>query len=645
MNSNIRSYLDKYIKYENPQFAVMLTGKWGCGKTYFIKDWIKSVELLEKKKYKPIYISLYGVHSLTELRENINRQLHPFLTSSLVKNTKKIACGLAKTVVKCDLGEGKDSVELNYELDLLPLLQSDNKEIKESGKIFIFDDVERCYLNKVELLGFINFFVEHCACKVIVLCNEEKMLVPSDKMEIQKEPENDTKERWVIQRSEAICDEEYKEFKEKTVGVTFEVKSDIQSAIGSFISDVGSDPRNLLTDMKPYLQQMLEKTGNKNLRVIRQCILDFNSVVVEIPDELFNKEGYIPVMRKFLLDLVITSLEIKAGNSLFDNIDSLIYTFLPGDTGSSITSLIQSYSEVPQQLEIEVLDYESVRVVNSFIRFGVSPSKELISQIEKKDATLKPWENLAYYWNLSNEDFETNYKLTLDYLRSHHAENIDELISIAFKLVNFDRLDLTKLYKKRFLRDVLLCFNHFLNDIRTLDKLISFKQNLYRRLQYYSFEKEVPLWQDLVTALNVAMDKKISVSQSKMTILMENLSGDKLVSITRLLDTVHPATGRSYTDSPIFDVTNPQKVAKGIINLSNKDRIQFKEILSYHYTHLNAFNYGEYKWYDGECGNVEKIVELLKKNRLKGVDKYTVNQIILQFENLITRVRNTEHTQ
>ena len=67
MNTNIRSYLDKYINYENPQFAVMLTGKWGCGKTYFIKDWIRSVELLKEKKYKPIYISLYGIHSLAEL--------------------------------------------------------------------------------------------------------------------------------------------------------------------------------------------------------------------------------------------------------------------------------------------------------------------------------------------------------------------------------------------------------------------------------------------------------------------------------------------------------------------------------------------------------------------------------------------------
>ena len=638
MNSNIRSYLDIYINYENPQFAVMLTGKWGCGKTYFIKDWIRSVELLKEKKYKPIYISLYGIHSLAELRENINRQLHPFLTSSFVKTTKKIACGFAKTMIKCDLGGGKDSVEVNYELDLLPLLQSDNKEIKESGKIFVFDDLERCYLNKVELLGFINFFVEHCACKVIVLCNEDKMLVPSETKVVKKEPIEGVKERWVVERSEAITDKEYKEFKEKTVGVTFEIKSDIQSAIGSFISEVKSDPHNLLTDMKPYLQQMLEKAGKQNLRVIRQCILDFNSVVSEIPAELFEKEGYIPVMRKFFLDFVITSLEIKAGNPLFDNIDNLAYAFLPGDTRSSITSLVQSYSEVPQKLGIEVLDYESVKIVNSFIRYGTFPSQALISQIEKKNATLKPWESLAYYWNLSNEDFETNYKLTLEHLQSHHTDNIDELISIAFKLVNFDRLELKKLHEKNFLRDVLLCFNRFLGEIKTQNGVVSFKKDLYSRLQYYSFEEEVALWMKLVKELNREMDKRISRRQSEMTNLMENLSGDNLTSITRLLDSINPVTRRSYTDSPIFDVTNPKKVAKGVISLSNEGRTQFKEILSYHYTYLNASNYSEHKWYDGERENVKKIIELLKKKKLKGVDKYTVNQIVLQFEKLIDRV-------
>ena len=36
--TGIENYLNEYIKQDNPQYAVMLKGKWGCGKTFFIKQ-------------------------------------------------------------------------------------------------------------------------------------------------------------------------------------------------------------------------------------------------------------------------------------------------------------------------------------------------------------------------------------------------------------------------------------------------------------------------------------------------------------------------------------------------------------------------------------------------------------------------------
>lgn len=35
-NTLLTAYLNEYIKMAKPQFAVMITGKWGCGKTYYI---------------------------------------------------------------------------------------------------------------------------------------------------------------------------------------------------------------------------------------------------------------------------------------------------------------------------------------------------------------------------------------------------------------------------------------------------------------------------------------------------------------------------------------------------------------------------------------------------------------------------------
>ena len=38
MNTLILDFLNSYADNTNPQYAVMLKGKWGCGKTHLIKD-------------------------------------------------------------------------------------------------------------------------------------------------------------------------------------------------------------------------------------------------------------------------------------------------------------------------------------------------------------------------------------------------------------------------------------------------------------------------------------------------------------------------------------------------------------------------------------------------------------------------------
>ena len=80
------------------------------------------------------------------------------------------------------------------------MLKGDNKEIK-GNKILIFDDFERCNVNFDTLLGYINYFSEHCKCKIIIIGDEAKLQ--------EKESENKGLK--------------FKDFKEKTIGRTFEI--------------------------------------------------------------------------------------------------------------------------------------------------------------------------------------------------------------------------------------------------------------------------------------------------------------------------------------------------------------------------------------------------------------------------------------
>ena len=47
-NLQLSNYLNEYLKMDKLQFAIMISGKWGCGKTYYIKkkieEWVASSE-------------------------------------------------------------------------------------------------------------------------------------------------------------------------------------------------------------------------------------------------------------------------------------------------------------------------------------------------------------------------------------------------------------------------------------------------------------------------------------------------------------------------------------------------------------------------------------------------------------------------
>ena len=69
----IREYIDNHIY----NYAVLIDGQWGCGKTYFIKNILMKelsdhIEQNKNQDYKNIiYISLYGIKNTNEISKQI----------------------------------------------------------------------------------------------------------------------------------------------------------------------------------------------------------------------------------------------------------------------------------------------------------------------------------------------------------------------------------------------------------------------------------------------------------------------------------------------------------------------------------------------------------------------------------------------
>ena len=93
MNENIKDFsISNFIDSQiSPHFAILLKGKWGCGKTYLINQILNDVYEKDKKEIKEhvIYISLYGISTLNQLRSSFFTALHPFTNNKFFHFLKK----------------------------------------------------------------------------------------------------------------------------------------------------------------------------------------------------------------------------------------------------------------------------------------------------------------------------------------------------------------------------------------------------------------------------------------------------------------------------------------------------------------------------------------------------------------------------
>ena len=78
-----------YIRKPYTDYAVMLNGEWGSGKTYFwnnkLRSRLEAIKNSDGKNYKTIYMSLYGINSLEEISKKIFIETNPMINKTLKK--------------------------------------------------------------------------------------------------------------------------------------------------------------------------------------------------------------------------------------------------------------------------------------------------------------------------------------------------------------------------------------------------------------------------------------------------------------------------------------------------------------------------------------------------------------------------------
>lgn len=211
--------LKYYCDEPQPVGALMLTGEWGCGKTYLLNN---SLSNALKDKCVCLRVSLFGMASIEEVKKEVKqcwlRTVAELNTpaSGWAEKAQKYT-GVFKTVA--DKGAEhlpepwKSIVSGALSFNVIDFVKVEPK-MGDKKVILIFDDLERTDIPTSDLLGCINDYCENLHINTIVVANEEK-IQSSEKDKIK-----------------------YSEIKEKIIQRTIHYVPDYSSVVSNVIDSI-----------------------------------------------------------------------------------------------------------------------------------------------------------------------------------------------------------------------------------------------------------------------------------------------------------------------------------------------------------------------------------------------------------------------
>ena len=233
----LKQKIERYINNDADEFALLIDGKWGSGKTYAVKQIISEYNKVEKNSEQQMYyFSLNGILNMEDMFWEIDEKHTNFI--------RKIAPLCAKVVGSYAVADDNLSTNIRYAL-------SSKDETGVDVKTVVFDDIERCKCEIDVIFAFINRLLRR-GFKIIIIMNSEKL-----------EDKN-----------------KYRIIKEKFIGTTifWSVGHEIVRDIIENIRYSGFSNRQL-TLFKKACYDVFGHKNNTNMRVLKKTILHAANII------------------------------------------------------------------------------------------------------------------------------------------------------------------------------------------------------------------------------------------------------------------------------------------------------------------------------------------------------------------------------
>jgi hypothetical protein len=573
---NIKTIFKDYLNAENSNYALLLNGDWGSGKSFFWKNTLK--EIVKKEDFTEIYISLNGISKIETLEHMLFIKLIPFIGSkdnSVLKNATTLATNVVNKVSSHFLKTSISDIFKGVSVDAFNF----------SKYVICFDDLERSQIPVKEVLGFINNYVEHKNLKTIILADEEEI-------------------------NKAQKDESYNNIKEKLIGRIINFKLDIKETLPELFKKHkthNTDFYDFLVIYEEYMTAIFIEYKQQNLRTITFYL----GILAKIHPLIFDQND--KFIKEIILFSAIVTIEFKNGNIVskqFDKLDEFAgynkYTFKSrtlldsskknGTDGEKVKTKKEIFKET--YLEKREDEYNLYPSVYSFILSGYLNEEDLKLQlINKNKAEFGTPESIAFntllnykFRTLSDSDFE---KLCID-VKSYAQKgsySLYDYSQIANFYYYFEQNKLIRLTSQE-IKDFLT------EGLNECAKRKEISQSVFDNLFHFKAENEqVAEIKELIKDFHNEIKKEQDIEKSNELVKhIENNDGKLVEKIFQKFN----------LSTDLFKYIVSDTLFTKIINTENSIIETFTELIGSRYTSTNI---GEYLYEDIEL--LEELKNML----------------------------------
>lgn len=602
MNKNIENFLNEYMINPDPQYAVFLKGNWGCGKTFFVNNWLNSYKkkISEEQILKPVMVSLYGLSEIKQITAAINKALYPILCGRAAKVGKTLTKFLSAIVLKHEVDVDKDNnfdFEIELGLDSVLLLFSSEDNSVKKGKLLIFDDIERCEMPMKRLMGYLNYFVELCHSHLIIIGDERKM----------------TDEQKII----------FSDFKEKTIGREFEISTNVRSAIENFTEQ---EPTNeFIRKHITTIEKVFSMTDCQNLRILRQALWDFGRFEETMIE--FSKESkYEHVMLHILGSYIISYCEYRGENH--DLLDKWVKYKCNWETTNK-----DEINKLKQQLGNLCQRYNN-SLISTYQTFNISLVEKIITELNT-GISIKNFAERFFAPDVENPCIKINDSFSMDNetFLEFYNKLIDDICNLKIKGFRNLGYALTYLFSLDFhkikeinetdfnrLRDVLL--NYLLN-ITTAENLYFANLEFKRGVNSYMTNDNIERLSIICSTFYNECERRIMASKNIMTLTLENLKDSNVKDLFDINKKALPDHSCTYEMVAIFNSVDISLLFENLGKLNNASLQTFNSFIRERYKLSHRMG----NWISNTNDDIKPLQELKEK-----IDSYILNEQLMRKE-------------